>query len=283
VGNTKEAVKPDPIFSDIQRKDAMYIQRAFKDRRDYIRKSRTKLEDATFDDGLEDYVTNDADHPGKTLAGFVNFALPLTAIYQGQVMQDIWALYEMDGKKEGYFVDFGATNGTTLSNSYILERFFDWDGIVAEPNPTYHERLQQVRKCNVSTKCVHSRTGKSFTFICAVRPMFSRLGVASEGMTFEDEQIEQSIKVPTISLNDLLDEHNAPEVVDFISIDTEGSELDILSTFDFEKRRVNMFAVEHNFEDRRQPIFDMMTKAGYIRRFPEMSRFDDWYIHKSML
>lgn len=282
---TKEAAPAAgaPLFSNQARLDAGYLQKTFKARRDHIRKEKIAPEEAAFDDGLESYVTADADQPGKTLATFRDFALPLTPLYQGQVMQDVWALFEADGKREGYFVDFGATNGTTLSNSYILEKFFDWTGIVAEPNPTYHERLHKVRKCHVSTKCVHSVSGKELEFICADRPMFSRLEVASEGVEIAEDGIEQRVQVPTISLNDLLDEHDAPGVIDFISIDTEGSELDILSTFDFGPRRVNMFAIEHNFEPRRDPIFELMSAQGYVRRFPELSRFDDWYVHRDVL
>ncbi len=281
--NGKAVAAPEPLFTDLQRRNALHIQRCFIDRRNYLRKNRMNLEDAIFEDGLEEYETEDRDTPGKNLSGFIQFALPYTKVFQGQVMQDIWALYETDGKEEGYFVDFGATNGTTLSNSVVLERHFGWDGIVAEPNPTYHERIHESRKCNVSTKCVHSSSGDTLDFICAERPMFSRLGVASEGAEFEDADIEQSIPVPTITLNDLLDEHDAPEVIDFISIDTEGSELDILEAFDFSKRRVNMFTIEHNFQPRRDEIYRIMSENGFVRRFPEMSRFDDWYIQSDLV
>ncbi|NOX39472.1 MAG: FkbM family methyltransferase [Alphaproteobacteria bacterium] len=196
-------------------------------------------------------------------------------------MQDVWALFECDAKKGGYFVDFGATNGTTMSNSLILARKFGWSGIVAEPNPVFHERLHRLRKCDISVKCVHSHSAGTLDFICAEHPMFSRLGVASEGAQIA--QIEQTIPAQTISLNDLLDEYDAPDLIDFISIDTEGSEFDILSAFDFSKRRVNMFTIEHNFQPRRDQINSLMQENGYVRRFAEMSRFDDWYIRNDLV
>lgn len=288
MSKTKTAAAPassEAAIPEIPRQkmlDAGHLLRCMKDRRGAIRADKT-APPPDFDDGIEDYVFADAKEPGKTLAKLRDFALPHAAIYQGQVMQDLWAAFETDGKTGGYFVDFGATNGTTLSNSYILEKHWDWTGIVAEPNPTFHERLHKTRGCHVSTKCVHSTSGDELEFICADRPMFSRLGVASEGVEIAEDGVEQRVMVPTISLNDLLDEHDAPKVIDFISIDTEGSELDILSTFDFKPRRVNMFAIEHNFEPRRTPIYEMMTAQGYVRRFPELSRFDDWYIHRDAI
>ncbi|MCB5199693.1 methyltransferase, FkbM family [Loktanella sp. DSM 29012] len=278
---SKSRYKSGNPFEMPQRHDANHLLKLFKNRRDTIRKEKLDPETATFDDGLEDYVCTDADKPGKTLQRFRDFALPYTAIYQGQVMQDLWCLFELDGKREGYFVDFGATNGTTMSNSMILERNFDWKGIVAEPNPIFHENLARARECHISHKCVHSSTGDTMEFLMAARPMFSRLADASDGLEFEEGGVEERIKVETITLNDLLDEYDAPDVIDFISIDTEGSEMDIMEKFDFGPRHVRLFAIEHNHEERRDHILELMTSKGYVRRLPELSKFDDWYIHES--
>lgn len=278
---SKSRFKSGNPFTMPQRHDANHLLKLFKARRDAIRRDGLDPDTAIFDDGLADYVCSDADQPGKTLHGFRDFALPYAAIYQGQVMQDLWALYELDAKRGGYFVDFGATNGTTMSNSLILERNFDWTGIVAEPNPVFHENLARARNCDISHKCVHSVSGSQMEFIMAARPMFSRLEAASDGLDFEEGGIDDRIAVETVSLNDLLDEHAAPDVIDFMSIDTEGSELDIMSAFDFSKRHVRLFAIEHNHEERRDDILALMTRHGYVRRLPELSKFDDWYIHES--
>ena len=278
---SKSRYKSGNPFTMPQRRDANHLLKLFKARRDAIRRDRLDPETHVFDDGLESYVCSDADRPGKTLQRFRDFALPHVAIYQGQVMQDLWALYELDGKREGFFVDFGATNGTTMSNSLILERNFDWTGIVAEPNPVFHENLARSRGCHISHKCVHSVSGETMDFIMAARPMFSRLEAASDGLEFAEGGIDDRIAVATITLNDLLDEYDAPEVIDFISIDTEGSELDIMSQFDFSRRHVRLFAIEHNHEERRDDILALMTANGYVRRLPELSKFDDWYIHES--
>lgn len=280
---TAPAEKPAPLFSQQARRDATFIQKAFSERRLKLRSKGFDIDQTPFDDGLEDYVTADAEQAGKTLSEFRDFALPLTRAHQGQIMQDVWVLYELDGKRDGYFVDFGATNGTTMSNSLLLERQFGWTGIVAEPNPTFHDRLHETRKCHISTKCVHSRSGETMEFICATRPMFSSIKGARDGETLQGDEIDQVVPVDTLTLNDLLDEYDAPEKIDYISIDTEGSEYDILSAFDFSKRFVGLFTIEHNHKPVRDQIYAMMASHGYVRRFPELSRFDDWYIHESLL
>ena len=225
----------------------------------------------------------DYEPSARTLEEFFAFALPLVTNAQGQLFQDLWVLWELGGsKRNGYFVEFGATNGITMSNSHLLNVHYDWDGILAEPNPDYHERLARERSCNITHKCVYSKSNETFKFLCAEKGLMSRLAHINPNDHNEQSgkrEIKQEIDVETISLNDLMDEYNAPSTIDYISVDTEGSEFEILSHFDFDKRHVRMFTVEHNFTDLREQIYDLMTSKGYVRRFPEYTRFDDWYIH----
>ncbi len=85
------------------------------------------------------------------------------------------------------------------------------------------------------------------------------------------------ISVQTISLNDLLAEHNAPETIDYISIDTEGSELSILEAFDFNRYNVRLLSVEHNYTGNEAKLDEFLALKGYERRFSEFSMFDGWY------
>lgn len=85
-------------------------------------------------------------------------------------------------------------------------------------------------------------------------------------------------EVRTISLVDLLALYKAPSVIDYLSIDTEGSELDILSAFDFSKYTVRLITVEHNYTSNRESIHALLARHGYHRVFSELSAWDDWYI-----
>jgi hypothetical protein len=68
--------------------------------------------------------------------------------------------------------------------------------------------------------------------------------------------------VKTISLNDLLKSFDAPTVIDYLSIDTEGSEFLILSNLDFSKWKFHIITVEHNFTSQRKLIEFFLFKKG---------------------
>jgi hypothetical protein len=83
--------------------------------------------------------------------------------------------------------------------------------------------------------------------------------------------------VETVTLMDLLSDHQAPRFIDFLSIDTEGSEYEILKEFDFSKYSFGVICVEHNFTENRERISNLLTRNGYSQVFGEYSEWDDWY------
>ena len=85
-------------------------------------------------------------------------------------------------------------------------------------------------------------------------------------------------EVSTISLNDLLEKYKAPKDIDYLSIDTEGSEYEVLQNFDFEKYNIKIITCEHNYTEIRSKLFNLLTKKGYKRVHQELSKHDDWYI-----
>lgn len=81
--------------------------------------------------------------------------------------------------------------------------------------------------------------------------------------------------VTTISLIDLLEKYNAPKQIDYLSIDTEGSELEILKSFDFNQYDISIITCEHNYTEDRHKIFELLTNNGYVRVFTKLSECDD--------
>ena len=224
----------------------------------------------------------DPEHAG--LDAFFAFALPRAHLSQSQIMQDLWVLHELDSRRGGFFVEFGAGNGVTMSNTHLLEKRHGWHGILAEPNPAFHRRLARERAARIEHACVWSRSGETVGFLCTEKPAFSRLASVQPDDVFERQgrrAVAREIAVPTISLGELLDRHGAPERIDYISVDTEGAERAILEAFDF-RRHVSLWTVEHNFTPERDAVHALMERHGYVRRFPEFSRFDDWYIHRDL-
>ena len=76
---------------------------------------------------------------------FLGHCLSLAYKSHAQNFQDVWALYENKFKRNGFYVEFGATDGLISSNSYLLAKEYNWKGIVAEPNPIWHDKLSQNR------------------------------------------------------------------------------------------------------------------------------------------
>jgi FkbM family methyltransferase len=198
---------------------------------------------------------------------------------KSQLGQDVFALYESGLKKNGFFVEFGATNGVDLSNSYLLEKEFGWSGIVAEPATRWHEELKSNRSCHIETNCVWRESNKVLTFSETDEGEFSTIGLFDSAESRKrNRKHGKTYDVSTISLVDLLDKYNAPRIVDFLSIDTEGSEYEILSNCDFKKYQFRVITCEHNFAPQRKSIFSLLTSNGYVRKFEGRSRFDDWYV-----
>jgi FkbM family methyltransferase len=195
---------------------------------------------------------------------------------QSQLFQDLWVLWRTGEKRGGYFVEFGAANGKHLSNTFLLEQKYEWAGILAEPNPRFHDSIRANRNCHVSPLCVFATSGATARFHCDALGELSTLSDFTAADSHQRKLI-QEIEVETISLNDLLLRFDAPRDIDYISIDTEGSEYDIIANFDFRKHRVRHFTIEHNGTAAREKIHTLMTENGYRREFEDLSFFDDWY------
>jgi len=203
---------------------------------------------------------------------------------KAQIQQDLFVLLALDFKQNGYFIEFGATNGVFMSNSWILEKEFAWSGIVAEPSTNWHHDLFNNRKCQISTKCVWKESGGKILFNEAKDAGFSTIDEYKSGD--HHSKLRKNGKqyyVETISLNDLLKSHDAPRNIDYLSIDTEGSEYDILFPFDFEKWNISIITVEHNYTDNREKIQSLLESKGYTRVLSSISQFDDWYVKPNVM
>ena len=86
------------------------------------------------------------------------------------------------------------------------------------------------------------------------------------------------ISLDSITLNQLFLKQEV-DIIDYLSVDTEGSEFDILSDLNFNKYRPTIITVEHNYKKiNRKKIFNLLKNNNYSRYFKSISRFDDWYI-----
>ena len=198
---------------------------------------------------------------------------------RSQLGQDLFVLSELEFKRDGFFVEFGAIDGLYLSNSYLLEKDFGWRGIVAEAAPGWHKDLRRNRSCHVETDCVWIESNATLTFTQTNDWGLSTIDAFHSSDGYSKQRMNgKKYEVGTISLTDMLEKYNAPRMIDYLSIDTAGSEFDILSHFHFDKHQFRVITCEHNFTPQREKIFDLLTGKGYIRKFQDMSNVDDWYV-----
>jgi len=196
-----------------------------------------------------------------------------------QFFQDLWVVYELGGQRDGFFVEFGAANGTLYSNSLLLEQEYGWTGILAEPARSWYPAIRENRTCRVDDRCVWSRSGERIEFVEQANALHS--GIQGYSVVDPDVSDTRTYSVETVSLNDLLSQNGAPRRIDFLSLDTEGTELEILQTFDFTSWDVRLIVVEHNHTETRQKIYDLLTSKGYERRLETLSDVDDFYVKLS--
>jgi FkbM family methyltransferase len=216
---------------------------------------------------------------------FIGHCLSHATVSTSQNYQDVFAAVA-NKFRPGFFVEFGATNGIDGSNTFMLEKVYGWTGLLAEPNPACIDELMKNRKADVSTKCVFVESGETLPFVVTSEPDLSTLS----GYGNDDEHAAKraqgtTIQVETITLYDLLEQYETPREIGYLSVDTEGSEYDILKRFFQQndgKYTFNAVTVEHNFNDeKRNQIYSLMTANGYRRVFTEFSRWDDFYMRNA--
>lgn len=199
-----------------------------------------------------------------------------------QLFQDLVILKELDFKTEGFFVEFGASNGISNSNTWLLEKQFGWDGILVEPAHVWRSKLTRNRSAEVDTRCVWSSSKKLLEFNETKNPELSTTqSFLQSDFHNRNGQISKKYTVETVSLNDLLYDYDAPDVIDYLSMDTEGSEWEIIKTLDFNTRLIRIISCEHNFGPNRTKVQAFLAGKGYTRIYESLSSFDDWFVFRN--
>lgn len=200
-----------------------------------------------------------------TNASVVAKALQLMVEAPSERYQDIFALLLSGCKQGGFFVEFGACDGRVASNTYLLEKHFGWTGILAEPAPVWHQDLDRNRTATIDKRCVSATSGGTLEFHQSKVPLVSSV--------YKDHkylgEVDRTLTVPTVSLNDLLKDHGAPAYIDFLSVDCEGHEREALRTFDFGSYKFGFICVEqHEPISAGSNVKDILADAGYQILFP---------------
>lgn len=149
-------------------------------------------------------------------------------------------------KRNGVFIDIGAHDGITFSNSYFFEKELNWKGICIEPIYEVFEELNKNRKCILENCAIYNVEGElDFVRIRGNGEMlsgFNREKIAKECCCDDTYEI---IKVPTFNLNTILKKYNI-KYADLCSIDTEGTEVEVIKSIDFSNVYIDVFCIESN-------------------------------------
>ena len=186
-----------------------------------------------------------------------------------QLGQDNWVLEKLDYKENGFFVEAGISDGIYWSNTYLLETAYGWTGIGVEAAKMFHSRLKEARNCSLDFNILWDKDDEIEAFHSRGYIGGTPAEFATEWDRLERRLSGNKLELPTISLNSLLLKYNAPSTIDYISLDTEGSELKILQAFDFKAWDVSLWTIEHNKDLRTdgeayyQSLVSLLSSQGY--------------------
>jgi FkbM family methyltransferase len=199
-------------------------------------------------------------------------------MYHSQKKQDRWVIEEvLNHKQKGFFLDLAATNGIHLNNTLSLEKHYSWQGICIEPNPIFYQKLIHNRNCITDSTVVSNKhESVQFRIDNGVRG-----GIIADD-TDNSEKIRGKalhsskcliLELKTVLLQDILNKHNAPREIDYWSLDIEGSEERVISTFDFSQYTFGCITIE-----RPTPLCnEILQKEGYV--FVKNFKADTFYVH----
>ena len=178
-----------------------------------------------------------------------------------QAYQDMFVLSILDGKEGGYFLEVGAFDGAFLSNTYLLEKFFGWNGIALD--------IKESAKVSFDA---HRRTSKM---------------VVGDALSLD--------------YSDLLRENNSPKIIDYLQLDIEpqANTLECLKRIPFDEYQFRVITYETDYYDTsssREESHRIMTESreilkshgyelvvGNVCNISKEDPFEDWYVKPELV
>lgn len=177
------------------------------------------------------------------------------------------------GHKKGIFVDVGAYNGIKLNNTMYFEMENEWIGINVEANADVFTELVKNRPNSTNINCAICNTDGEAKFISNSGYTTMLSGLQDHFDPRHKNRLDKEnaskggkteiVSVKTRRLESIFDEY-AITYVNYLSVDVEGAEYDVLKSIDYDKVFIDVIGFENNYEDTSGPIIDFLKSKDYV-------------------
>ena len=190
--------------------------------------------------------------------------------------------------RRGFFVEAGANDGLTQSNTYYLERYMGWRGMLIEPVPELAEKCRaNRRRCIVESCALVSADYRKPAVPLRYANLMTIVEGAFKSKVEEDKHVDvgcdiqqvrtYSLQAPAATLSGLLDKHGVRRV-DFLSLDVEGYELNALKGLDLARHAPRYMLIEARYRDEIDAYLDRLYHPVAV-----LSHYDVLYARKEAL
>jgi FkbM family methyltransferase len=177
------------------------------------------------------------------------------------------------GYKNGFYMDIGAHDGVSINNTLYFEKNNNWTGINVEPIKLVYDRLVANRPNNININCAVCEKDGNADFLSNIgyTEMISGLECYYDPRHIQRLQLEnyhmgsvtERINVETKRVDTICQEHDIHHI-NYLSIDVEGAEFDVIKSINFDKVFIDVIGFENNFDDVSVPIIEYLEKKNYI-------------------
>lgn len=195
--------------------------------------------------------------------------------FKSQYKQDqiVFEKFFNDNNQTGrFFVDIGAYDGVHISNSYFFEKILGWKGICVEPIKEIFDKLVENRS-SINLNCCISTTGGKVDFLRNFGYTEMLSGITDLYDPRHMQRIDKEnndtnsyshvFSIDSRPLSNILDEYKI-SYIDYLSVDVEGAELEVIKSIDFNKVKIGVMIIESNFPDTDNEITELLKKNGYV-------------------
>lgn len=198
---------------------------------------------------------------------------------------DIWVLQILQKKINGVFVEAGAGG---ISNCLTLEKHFGWTGVCIEPHSQSFNELLTTKRQTPVNKCLYSYNGEINFYECydkQERLYYEQLsGVPNSIEPWWIDTVKEYgtlVKKECITLEQIIIDYNLPDTIDFLQMDIEGSELEVLTSFPFDNYKFLAMAIESG--DRYKELLNKNNYSMVQNPFRGSTNLDHYFVHNSIL